>query len=194
MQLAHLGAGLDPQHILRRDSGVHVAEANVVKAALLVLGDRRGEVGDYVDMDLLQCRLGRAPPVVDGTELQRLLRSPSAHLVGTGSDQCFGLGPPGVLTTGLDGLLADDGGDGREERHLGYEVAARLRQLDHEGVVVGRGHPAQGGGLLGFDVFVAVDQGNFGRVVTLQLGSAAPRVDEVFGRDLVAVRELDVLA
>ena len=54
LQLARLRTSLDPQDVLRRDVTVHVAKADVVKAVLVVLGNGGGEVGDDVDVDLLE--------------------------------------------------------------------------------------------------------------------------------------------
>src|SRR2546422_4320222 len=41
--------------------------------------------------------------------------------------------PPGVLAAGRDRLLADDAGDGGEERHLGKEEPGRIGQLNLQG-------------------------------------------------------------
>src|SRR5437773_293983 len=52
-QLTRFWAGLDAQDILRRDVAVHVPESDVVEAVLVILRDRRREVGDDVHVDLL---------------------------------------------------------------------------------------------------------------------------------------------
>src|SRR5260370_26343244 len=82
-----LGVLLEAQDIVDRDVAAHAAVADQVITALLVLGNALGHVTDDVDLDLLDGRLGAAPPVVDGRELERRLGYARRHLVGAGPDR-----------------------------------------------------------------------------------------------------------
>ena len=94
-----------------------------------------------VHVDLREDRLGCAPPVVDGTEVRRLLGGMRGHLEGARSDQGLWLGPP-IPRVSTDHLLVYQVAGRRDRGKRRQEPTCLGVELGDDGVVVGGGKAA----------------------------------------------------
>ena len=156
----------------------------------LVLRHLRDGVGHHLDVNARQKARLAPVPAQHRLEVHRLAGRPCRHPKRAAADQRLRLGEPGILTCRGDDFLVD--GPEGPQADLGQEVARALDERDRQCGVVDLVQACHHPALARRDRGVAGDDREQPRVIALSRGGSIPAVDEIAGRDGVAIRELRV--